>query len=269
MSFITADRIIIKTPEQIAAIEAAGRLHARAVELLVANTRAGAVPRELDAMVHKLITDNGGKPTFFGYHGFPAAVCMSPEDVLVHGIPNNVPLQEGQIISYDIGVTLNGAIADACITVGVGKIDAARQKIMQAGLDTMYAGIEEVRPGAHLGTIGHAMERAARAAGYHIVPELTGHGTGVQLHEPPTVYSFGKPGKGPQLQPGMVITIEPVLSVRPGNIVTHKDRWTLTIPGNTLAAQFEHTVLVTEDGYRILTMSPYMAKLRGEVYLAG
>lgn len=254
MRFFRRDGIKIKTPAQIEAMKEAGRLSAKALNAVGSLIRPGISTLELDAYAEELIRSEGGVPTFKGYGGFPGSICASINEMVVHGIPSeNVILKEGDIISIDTGATVNKWVGDNAATFAVGKIDANTQRLLEVTEASMWAGIELAVPGNHLGDIGHAIQRVAEQAGFGVVREYTGHGVGHRMHEPPSVYNYGVAGSGVLLEAGMVLAIEPMLTMGTFRVRTLKDGWGVVTRDGKPAAHFERTVAITNDGPVILT----------------
>jgi methionyl aminopeptidase len=211
--------------------------------------------KELDEAAEEYIRSQGGAPSFKGYHGFPASICASPNSMVVHGIPGAYRLKDGDVISIDVGVTLEGFVADSAYTFAVGDIDAEAQRLLDACQAALEAGIEEARAGNRIGDISAAVQRTTEAAGFSVVRSLVGHGIGRSMHEEPQIPNFGEPGRGPLLAPGMTLAIEPMINAGKASVVVAEDRWSISTADGSLSAHFEHTVAVTEDGPRILTLA--------------
>ena len=248
-------RTHIKTSDEIEYIRESGRIAAQTLLLLEKAIAPGISTLELDKMGEAFIRKNGGKPSFKGYHGFPSSVCCSVNEQVVHGIPNSRPLKEGDIITLDVGVYKNSYHGDTAITVAVGNISAEARQLMKITKEALYLGIQHAQAGSRLGDIGYAIQTLAEQYGYGIVQEYTGHGVGRELHEDPHVMHYGKADTGLRLKPGMVFTIEPMINQDKRDIKAMADGWTVVTKDRSLSAQWEHTVLVTETGYEILTQS--------------
>lgn len=251
----------IKTPKELATLREAGRRLATIMRDVRALVRPGVTTAELDAFVEERIREGGDIPAFKNYkpegaaRAFPATLCVSINDEAVHGIPSNErTLATGDIVSLDAGLTHDGLIADMCITVPVGDVDEEAKKLMRVTEETLMAGIAAARGGAHLGDIGAAIEDAVRGTGYSIVKDLGGHGVGHAVHERPHIFHFGKRGTGSVLEPGMVITIEPTITEGSGDIVLALDEFTYLIADGSRAAQFEHTIIITDGEPEIITV---------------
>jgi methionyl aminopeptidase len=247
--------IIRKSKAEIDAMGRAGRVVADTLRRLGERIRPGVTTRELDQAAEDYIRSQGGVPTFKGYRGFPAAICVSPNSMVVHGIPGDYRLGEGDVLSIDVGVTLDGFVADSAFTFAVGDIrDDARRllDVCQAALD---AGIAEATAGNHVQDISHAVQRTTEEAGFSVVRSLVGHGIGRSMHEEPQVPNFGEPGRGPVLAPGMTLAIEPMINAGGPDVWVADDHWSISTDDGSLSAHFEHTVAVTDNGPLVLTKS--------------
>jgi len=247
--------IQIKSPEQLMRMYAAGQVVARTLELLREAVRPGVSTAELDAIAEREIRRSGAVPSFLGYFGYPASICTSVNQQVVHGIPSrDQVLQDGDVISIDCGAILDGWHGDSALSIGVGATDPADQALLDACEAAMWAGIAQAVAERRLGDISHAVEQSARAAGaYGLIREYTGHGIGTEMHMDPVVRNYGPPGQGPRLQAGMALAIEPMIT-RGGRQVTElDDGWTVVTTDGSRAAHFEHTVAVTPDGPWVLT----------------
>ncbi len=245
--------IIIKTPEQIEEMAAAGRIQARCLKMLRSKLRPGVTTEELDLAAERFITSQGATPSFLGYRGFPGSICASPNSMVVHGIPGPYELRRGDVLSIDVGVTHDGWVADAAVTVGIGQIDAEARHLLQTTEDALFAAVEKVRPGNHLGDISAAVQSHVEANDLSIIRSLVGHGVGREMHEDPQIPNYGEPGRGPELEPGMVLAIEPMVNAGGPDVRLGDDNWAVYSADGSLAAHFEFTVAVTEDEPRILT----------------
>ena len=241
---------------EIEGMARAGEIVAATIALVGEHIQPGITTGELDGIADEFIRDHGGVPTSKGYRGFPAALCISPNSMVVHGIPGSYEVREGDLISVDVGVTLNGLIADSAYTFGVGELDAAARRLLDVCEEARDAGIAQARPGNRVGDISHAVQTVVEGAGFSVVRSLVGHGVGRSYHEDPQVPNFGEPGRGPLLQPGMTLAIEPMITAGGPDVYLHDDEWSISTADDSLAAHFEHTVAVLEDGPRILTMRP-------------
>jgi methionyl aminopeptidase len=243
-----------KSPEQIEAMRRAGRLVGHTLSTLVETVRPGVTLTELDTLAERVIRDGGGIPSFLGYHGFPATLCLSPNSWVVHGIPNGYVLQEGDILSIDCGAIVEGWHGDAAVTVPVGQVDEAARRLIETTERAMWAGIAQVRAGNRLSDIGHAVERVAAAPGYGVVREYVGHGIGTAMHEEPQVPNYGRPGRGLRLQVGLALAIEPMVNEGGPETRVLDDGWTVVTRDGSRSAHFEHTVAITAIGPEVLTL---------------
>jgi methionyl aminopeptidase len=247
--------IIRKSAAEIERMARAGRVVVETLALLGEHIRPGTTTAELDALADEFIRSQGGAPTFKGYRGYPASICTSPNDMIVHGIPGPYPLDEGDILSVDVGVTLEGYVADSAFTFAVGRVDPDAERLLEVCQDALAAGIEQCRPGGRLSDISHAIQRVTEENGYSVVRALVGHGVGRSMHEDPQLPNFGPPGRGPELAPGMVFAIEPMINAGGPDIRVEDDQWSIRTADGSLSAHFEHTVAVTDEGPRILTLA--------------
>ncbi len=245
--------ISIKSEKEIELMRKAGYLVSLTHQYLKPFVKAGITTKELDNLAEKFIREHDGIPSCKGYEGFPCALCVSVNDEVVHGIPSNRKLQNGDIVTIDMVIGYKGYQGDAAWTYAVGEIDDEKKYLMEHTEQALYEGIKEVKPGAHIGDISHAVEVYATEHNLGVVRELCGHGIGTDMHEDPEVPNFGKPGVGPRLKEGMVICIEPMLNAGSRNVALLDDDWTVVTLDGKPAAHYEHTVLVTKDGYEILT----------------
>jgi methionyl aminopeptidase len=245
--------IIRKTPQQVDQMAAAGEIHARCMKMLEAKVRAGVTTEELDEAAEKFIRSQGAEPSFKGYRGFPGSICASPNSMVVHGIPGPYELRRGDVISIDVGVTYEGWVADAAVTFAVGPVSPEAEQLLTVTKGSLFAGIEQLRPGNHLGDVSAAIQRHVEAEGMSIIRTLVGHGVGREMHEEPQVPNFGEPGKGPELEEGMVLAIEPMVNAGGPAVTMGDDGWSVFSEDGSLAAHFEFTVAVTPEGPRVLT----------------
>ncbi|HKE99130.1 MAG TPA: type I methionyl aminopeptidase [Actinomycetes bacterium] len=243
-----------KTGEALGRMRRAGRIVGHTLTVVTAAARPGVSLRQLDALAERTIRDAGAIPSFLGYHGFPAVLCLSPNDRVVHGIPDGHVLAEGDILSVDCGAIVEGYHGDAAVTIPVGGIDDAARHLIETTERAMWAGITKARPGNRLSDIGHAVERVAREFGYGVVREYVGHGIGTEMHEEPQVPNYGRPGRGLQLEPGLVLAIEPMLNEGGPETRMLEDGWTVVTRDGRRSAHFEHTVAITADGPEVLTL---------------
>jgi methionyl aminopeptidase len=245
--------IIRKTPEEIDKIAAAGDILVRTMRLLEGKVRPGVTTAELDAAAEKFIRSQGAEPAFKGYRGFPGSICASPNSMVVHGIPGPYALERGDLISIDIGVVYDGWVADAARTFPVGPITPIARRLLDVTEQSLFAAVEQARPGNRLGDISHAVQEVVEAEGLSIVRSLVGHGIGRDMHEEPQIPNFGDPGRGPLLEEGMVLAIEPMTTAGRHAVRMGADGWAIFSQDGSLAAHFEFTVAVTADGPRVLT----------------
>lgn len=230
-----------------------GRVVSETLALICEHVRPGVTTAELDALAEELIVERGGSPTFKGYRGYPAAICVSPNDVVVHGIPGPYELAEGDILSVDVGVTLDGFVADSAYTFPVGEISSEAERLLEACQAALAAGVEQCCPGNRLSDISHAIQCVTEGAGFSVVRSLVGHGVGRSMHEDPQIPNYGEPGRGPLLAEGMTFAIEPMINAGGPDVILHDDQWAISSSDGSLSAHFEHTVAITEAGPRILT----------------
>ncbi len=231
----------------------AGNLVAKTIAMLKDAVRPGITTGELDKLAEGIIRKHGGIPAFKGYYGFPGSICASVNEEVVHGIPGIRKLKSGDIISIDIGTIVEGFYGDAAVTLPVGDISEEAQRLLSVTEGSLMAGIEQVRAGNRLSDISNAVQVFAEGKGFSVVRDYVGHGIGRNMHEDPQIPNFGPPGRGPRLEPGMVLAIEPMVNVGSYRVETLEDNWTVVTADRSLSAHFEHTVAVTEDGPVILT----------------
>jgi methionyl aminopeptidase len=245
--------IIRKGPAEIDRIGRAGALVAETIAHVGERIAPGVTTLELDRVADDYIRAHGGVPTSQGYKGYPRAICISVDDVVVHGIPDETAVEDGSLVTIDVGVTLDGAIADSAYTFAVGPIDAESQRLLDVCQDALAAGIAEARLGNRVGDISHAVQLVVEEAGFSVVKSLVGHGVGRHYHEDPHVPNFGEAGRGPRLSEGMTIAIEPMITMGRPEVWLAEDGWTIATSDGSLAAHFEHTVAILAGGPRILT----------------
>jgi methionyl aminopeptidase len=245
--------IVKKTAEQIDKMAEAGSIQARCLKMLRSKCRPGVTTAELDEAAERFIASQDAEAAFKGYRGFPGSICASPNSMVVHGIPGSYELRRGDIISLDVGVIHDGWVADAAITVPIGAVSEVARKLLRTTEQALLDGTEQARPGKHLGDISSAIQRAAELEGLSIIRSLVGHGIGRDMHEDPQIPNYGEPGRGPLLEPGMVLAIEPMVNAGSHQVRIGEDNWAVYSQDGSLAAHFEFTVAVTEDGPRILT----------------
>jgi methionyl aminopeptidase len=243
-----------RTREQLRHMRAAGRVVAEMHSEIGAAIRPGVTTAELDRIGREVLDRRGARSNFLGYHGFPAVICASPNDVVVHGIPDDTVLEEGDIISIDCGAIVEGWHGDAAFTAPVGEISAEAARLVEVTRESMVAGIAAMVDGARLGDVGSAVQSVAEAAGFSIVREYVGHGIGQEMHERPEVPNFGARGKGAKLKRGMTLALEPMVTVGSPDTLVTDDGWTVVTEDGSLAAHWEHTIAITESGPEILTL---------------
>jgi methionyl aminopeptidase len=245
--------IIKKSPEEISKMAAAGAILVETLHMLEGKIRPGISTAELDDAAERFIRSRGATPTFKGYRGFPASICASPNSMIVHGIPGSYRLKEGDIISIDVGVTLDGWIADAARTFAVGEISQQASNLLSVTRESLFAGIEQCRVGNRVGDVSNTIQRVAEGGGLAVVRSLVGHGVGRSMHEEPQVPNYGKPGKGPRLEEGMVLAVEPMMTSGRPEVRVAADGWAIFSQDDSLAAHFEFTVAITASGPQVLT----------------
>jgi methionyl aminopeptidase len=245
--------IIRKSAQEIETMARAGAIVAGTLALLEENVRPGVTTGELDALAEEYIRSYDGYPTFKGYKGYPAATCLSPNDMVVHGIPGPYRLGDGDILSVDVGVTLEGFVADSAWTFAVGEISAQAQRLLDACEAALEAGIEQAQVGNDIGDISAAVQSKVESAGFSVIRSLVGHGVGRSMHEDPQIPNFVTSYRGPELREGMTLAIEPMITAGRPDVYIHDDDWSISTVDRSLAAHFEHTVAVTGAGPRILT----------------
>ena len=246
--------ISIKSAREIETMRRSGKITAKVLGDLMRAAKPGMTTAQLDHMAESGIRSMGGVPTFMGYHGYPGSICASVNDEVVHGIPGDYALQEGDLLSIDIGTTFEGYVSDSAVTVAIGEAGENARRLMRVTQECLMAGIEQMRRGKRLGDIGAAVQRHAEAAGYGVVRELVGHGVGTKMHEEPQVPNYGRAGAGLELRSGLVLAVEPMITEGHYAVETLKDGWTVVTADGKLAAHFEHTIAITDDGPKILTL---------------
>ena len=245
--------IIKKTPEEIEKIAAAGDIHVKTLKLVESKIRPGVTTLELDQAAERFIRSQGAEPAFKGYRGFPGSICASPNSMVVHGIPGSYRLSRGDILTVDIGVVLDGWVADAAITHPIGNVTPIAKQLLATTKASLFDAIEQCVAGNRLGDVSHAVQTRVEADGFSVIRSLVGHGIGREMHEDPQIPNFGDPGTGPELEEGMVLAIEPMVNVGTHHVRMGSDNWAVYSEDGSLAAHFEHTVAITGDGPRILT----------------
>ena len=245
--------IVLKKPDQIEIMQTNGAIVVECFSFARDFLRPGRTRRELDLAIEQLIIERGGKPAFKGFHGYPASTCISVNEEVVHGIPDDRPFDEGDVVGLDIGVFRDGYYVDSARTIPVGRISKEAEQLLEVTWDALEEGIQQARAGNRLTDISHAVETRVRKAGFSVVRSLVGHGIGERMHEDPQVPNFGPPRQGPLLEQGLVIAIEPMVNVGTAEVFTLEDGWTIVTADRKLSAHFEDTVAITKDGPRVLT----------------
>jgi methionyl aminopeptidase len=247
--------IVLRSDAEIEEIKEAGRIVAATLKKLKKSAKAGITTAELDRIAEEEILAQGGKPAFKNYKGFPANICASINEVVVHGIPSSRKLADGDIISIDVGVKYKDHYADAAITVPIGKISEEAKKLLDVTEEALSNGIEEAVPGNRLTDISHSIQKHVEANGFSVVRAFVGHGIGTKIHEEPEIPNYGSPHRGPRLEAGMVLAIEPMVNAGTFDVEVMEDGWTVVTRDGRLSAHFEHTIAVTKDGPEILTVA--------------
>jgi len=248
--------IVCKSPAEIERMRAANALVAQVLGELAAMVAPGVSTLDLDAAAEKSVRAAGAEPAFKGYRGYPATLCASVNDQVVHGIPNKRPLSSGDIVSLDMGVKLNGFYGDSAVTVAVGQVSDDVKRLLRVTEEALEKGIAQVRIGARISDIGHAIQKHVEANGFTVVREFVGHGIGAALHEEPQIANYGEPGRGPRLAEGMTLAIEPMVNMGKPSVKVLADGWTAVTRDGSLSAHFEHTVAVTNNGPLVMTLRP-------------
>lgn len=246
--------IILKSDQELVRMRRAGRIVAQAHDLVVGMVRPGVSTEELDRAVAEFIERVGAVSAFLGYHGFPAHICTSVNEQVVHGIPGPYRLQEGDIVSVDIGVTIDGYCGDSAWTYPVGKVGEEAKRLLAVAEQSLVAGIARANAGGRLSDVSHAIQTLVEEASFSVVRDFVGHGIGRDMHEPPQVPNYGPPGRGPRLRPGMTLAIEPMVNLGTHEVEVLADQWTVVTKDSRYSAHFEHTVAITDDGPEILTV---------------
>ena len=249
--------VTIKTPEEIEKMRVAGRLAAEVLEMIEPHVKPGVTTDELDRICHDyIVNEQGAIPAPLNYHGFPRSICTSVNHQVCHGIPGDKKLKKGDIVNIDITVIKDGYHGDTSKMFYVGEPSIQARRLVETAYECMVTGIRMVRPGVRLGDIGHAIQQLAESRNFSVVREYCGHGIGKQFHEDPQVLHYGKPGTGLELEPGMTFTIEPMINAGKRHVKLLGDGWTVVTKDRSLSAQWEHTILVTPEGYEVLTLRP-------------
>ena len=246
--------IQLKSKEEIEGIRASGKILAGTRRVIFDSVRSGIRTAELDRIAYEFITGHGAVPAFLGYDGFPGSLCISVNDEVIHGIPGNRILEDGDIVSIDLGVTLNGFISDSAFTVPVGTVSKLAERLMKNTEECLSMGIEAAKNGNRIKDISSAVFKHATGAGFGVVREFCGHGVGLELHEEPQIPNYVHPGPNPRIKPGMVLAIEPMINAGTGDIRVKDDGWTVITADGSISAHFEHTIAIFEDHVEILTI---------------
>jgi len=245
--------IILKSKEEVAKIAKASRIVAESLEAVKAYLKPGMTTKAIDLFVEKQIRERGGTPAFKGYRNYPATICISVNEEVVHGIPSDKVIKEGDIVGLDLGAIYDGFYGDSAVTVAVGEVKPEAKRLIEVTEKSLYAGIEQAREGNRLSDISHAVQSHVEEAGFSVVTDFVGHGIGRSLHEEPQIPNFGPPGRGPRLKEGMVLAIEPMVNMGKAAVRVLDDRWTAVTVDGSLSAHFEHTIAVTKEGPVILS----------------
>jgi methionyl aminopeptidase len=247
--------IIYKSHDEIDRMRVAGRITAGTIERVLDAVRPGVSTAELDAVAESYIREQGATPAFKGYRGFPASICASINNEIVHGIPSRTRvIRERDLVSLDFGSVWDGFVGDSAVTVVVGEAPSAEaEKLVRVTEEALEAGIAQIRPGGRLSDISHAVQQVAEGAGFSVVREYVGHGIGRAMHEDPQIPNYGPPGRGPELRPGLVLAVEPMVNLGGWETIALDDGWTVVTADGSLSAHFEHTIAVTDDGHEVLT----------------
>ncbi|MFA5619934.1 MAG: type I methionyl aminopeptidase [Weeksellaceae bacterium] len=255
--------IQLKTKEELMLMYLSAQLVSKTLGMVAKEIKPGVNSLYIDKLAHDFIKDHGGEPAFLGYGGFPNSLCMSPNEQVVHGIPNKEPLKEGDIISVDCGVYMNGFVGDHAYTFEVGEVSPEIKKLLRITKESLYKGIEQVLPGNRVGDIGHAIQTHCEKEGYGVVRELVGHGLGRQMHEDPQVPNYGRRGSGKLLKEGIALAIEPMINLGTAKVRFHNDGWTVTTRDNKPSAHFEHDVAIIDGKPRLLSTFKYVYEALG------
>ncbi|WP_400161991.1 type I methionyl aminopeptidase [Brevibacillus sp. TJ4] len=245
---------VLKSSREISTMRVAGKIVAECHALVAEKIRPGVTTRYLDQLVESHIRKAGAVPSFKGHQGFPASICVAPNDVICHGFPSDVPLREGDVITIDIGAFYNGFHGDSAWTYAVGKVSPDVRRLMDAGKQALFLGIQQACPDKRIGDIGHTIQTYVENLGYGVVRDFTGHGIGQNLWEKPTIPHYGKPGRGPVIKTGMTLAIEPILTLGDWKARMDADGWTARTRDGSICVEYEHTIAVTDNGPEILTV---------------
>jgi len=245
--------IIVKSEPEIAIMRQAGRIVAQVLEVLKSQVKAGVTTEELDAIALREVRQRGAEPSFYHYRGYPANICVSINEEIVHGIPDRRVLKEGDVVSIDFGCVYKGFQGDSALTVGLGRLPAKARELIETTAGALQAGIAAARAGKHLGDVGYAVQQHVESRGFTVIREYTGHGIGRDMHEDPQIPNFGAPGQGPLLRKGMTLALEPMVSTGDWRTRVGSNHWTVYTMDGSLAAHFEHTIAITDDSPEVLT----------------
>jgi len=240
--------IIIKSDREIEIMKEGGKVLKELLLLLKENVREGVTTKELDRLAERFIKKSGGRPAFKGYNGFPASICTSVNEVVIHGIPGDYELKNGDIIGIDVGVSYKGYFTDTAYTFSVGKIDGLKEKLIEATKKSLYAALDKARAGNRLSDISNAVQTCVESCGFSVVREFCGHGVGKELHEDPQIVNYGPPNRGAILKAGMTLAIEPMINAGAPDVAILKDGWTVVTKDDSPSAHFEHTIAIASDG---------------------
>jgi len=246
--------ITIKSAREIEIMRRSGKITSKTLEMLIASVKPGMTTAQVDKMAEDSIRSMGGVPTFIGYHGYPSTICASVNEEVVHGMPGTRVLNDGDLLSIDIGTTLEGYVSDSAVTIAIGNVSLEAKRLMRVTQECLMFGIAQMKRGNRLSDIGHAVQTHAEKNGYGVVRDLVGHGIGTKMHEEPQVPNYGTPGQGPELRLGLCLAIEPMITEGTWQVETLQDGWTVVTADGKLAAHFEHTIAIMDEGPRILTL---------------
>ena len=246
--------ITIKSAREIEIMRRSGKITSKTLEMLIDSVKPGMTTAQVDKMAEDSIRSMGGIPTFIGYHGYPSTICASVNEEVVHGMPGPRVLNDGDLLSIDIGTTLEGYVSDSAVTIPIGNVSQEAKRLMRVTQECLMYGIAKMQRGNRLSDIGHAVQTHAEKNGYGVVRDLVGHGIGTKMHEEPQVPNYGTPGQGPELRVGLCLAIEPMITEGTWQVETLQDGWTVVTADGKLAAHFEHTIAILDDGPRILTL---------------
>lgn len=246
--------ITIKSEEEVGIMREAGRITGQVLQMLAEATKPGVTPKDLDKIVRREYAKRGVVPTFLGYLGYPATVCVSINEELVHGIPGDRVINKGDLVSIDLGATYKGYVGDTALTIGVGEITPEAQRLIDVTRESLWRGIKAARAGVRLGVVSNAIGEYIESEGFGVVREYVGHGVGREMHEEPQVPNYGPPDRGPVLRKGMVLALEPMVTVGDWHTKKHADGWTVSTKDGSLCAHFEHTIAIMDGDAEVLTL---------------